>query len=279
MRNFDLKNLPEKISKMCMESNYYLDELIHQKLKKSEIIEESKIAKSILQQIIENSEIAKNERVPMCQDTGIVVVFVEVGTNLRLIGNLEDAIHQGIRHGYQEGYLRKSVVAHPLKRINTKDNTPAVIHYKIVEGDKLKITIAPKGAGSENQSQLRMLKPSDGIQGVKDFVIGAVKKAGGNPCPPLIVGVGIGGNFEKCALLAKEALMRPLDDCSSDEIANQLEEDLLVEINNLNVGPMGFGGKTTALAVKVNTYPCHIASLPVAVNIQCHASRHISGVF
>ena len=215
----------------------------------------------------------------MCQDTGIVVVFVEIGHELQLIGNLEAAIHEGIRRGYEKGYLRKSVVAHPLHRINTKDNTPAIIHYNFTEGDQLKITIAPKGAGSENVSAISMLKPSDGYEGVKRFVIDTVLKAGGNPCPPIIVGIGIGGNFEKCALLSKQALMREIKDQSQDEIAAKLETELLKEINELNIGPMGFGGVTTALAVKVNTYPCHIASLPVAVNIQCHASRHLTEIF
>jgi fumarate hydratase subunit alpha len=215
----------------------------------------------------------------MCQDTGIVVVFVEIGRDLKLIGNLEEAINEGVRQGYEEGYLRKSVVKHSLDRVNTRDNTPAIIYYNLVDGDKLKITIAPKGAGSENQSRLEMLKPSDGYEGVKKMVLDSVLKAGGNPCPPIIVGVGIGGNFEKSAIMAKEALLRPIEDVSDDEIAARLEEELLTEINELNVGPMGFGGLTTALAVKVNTYPCHIACLPVAVNIQCHSSRHLTKVF
>ena len=279
MRTFNVSTLIDEVAQMCVDANYYVDATLMKALKKAKNDETSKLGTNILGQIIENDEIALQTHVPMCQDTGIVVAFVEIGNELQLIGNLEDAINEGIRRGYEKGYLRKSVVQHPLNRINSKDNTPAVIHYKITSGDQLKVTIAPKGAGSENQSQLHMLKPADGYEGVKQVVIDTVLKAGGNPCPPIIVGVGVGGNFEKCALMAKEALMRPLDDVSNDEIAAKLEQELLTEINELNVGPMGFGGKTTALAVKVNTYPCHIASLPVAVNIQCHASRHLTKIF
>lgn len=279
MRTLEVSTIISKIEEMCINANYYVDHSLLQTLTTAKEVETSSLGKTILNQIIENDKIATNEQVPMCQDTGIVVVFVELGYELQLIGNLEEAIHEGIRRGYDKGYLRKSVVKHPLNRVNTKDNTPAIIHYQLVPGDQLKITIAPKGAGSENVSAISMLKPSDGYDGVKQFVLDTVLKAGGNPCPPIIVGVGIGGNFEKCALLSKQALMRELDDTSSDEIAQQLEKELLEEINQLNIGPMGFGGKTTALAVKVNTYPCHIASLPVAVNIQCHASRHLTEIF
>jgi len=279
MRKLEVTTLITKIEQMCIDANYHVDRTLLNTLKKTKELETSELGSNILQQIIKNDEIASKNAVPMCQDTGIVVVFVEVGTELQLIGNLEEAIHEGIRRGYTNGYLRKSVVGHPLNRVNTKDNTPAVIHYKLVPGNQLKITIAPKGAGSENTSAVRMLKPSDGYNGVKKMVLDTVLNAGGNPCPPIIVGVGIGGNFEKCAILSKEALMRPLDDIASDEIAAKLERELLQEINELNIGPMGFGGITTALAVKVNTYPCHIASLPVAVNIQCHASRHLSQTF
>lgn len=279
MRTLEVSTIISKIEEMCINANYYVDHSLLQTLTTAKEVETSSLGKTILNQIIENDKIATNEQVPMCQDTGIVVVFVELGYELQLIGNLEEAIHEGIRRGYNKGYLRKSVVKHPLNRVNTKDNTPAIIHYQLVPGDQLKITIAPKGAGSENVSAISMLKPSDGYDGVKQFVLDTVLKAGGNPCPPIIVGVGIGGNFEKCALLSKQALMRELDDTSSDEIAQQLEKELLEEINQLNIGPMGFGGKTTALAVKVNTYPCHIASLPVAVNIQCHASRHLTETF
>ena len=279
VRELNVNTIIDKIGQMCIDANYYADSSLMHTLRQAEDSESSTLGKNILQQIIKNDEIAANTHVPMCQDTGIVVVFVEIGMELHLIGDLEEALHEGIRQGYKTGYLRKSVVAHPLNRTNTTDNTPAIIHYKSVPGDKLKITLAPKGAGSENVSALSMLKPSDGYEGVKKMVLETISKAGGNPCPPIIVGVGIGGNFEKCALLAKEALMRSLDDTSTDEVAAQLEDDLLSEINALNIGPMGFGGKTTALAVKVNTFPCHIASLPVAVNIQCHASRHLTEIF
>jgi len=279
MRKLEVSGIISKIEEMCIHANYYVNNSLLQTLTTAKEVETSSLGKTILNQIIENDQIATKEHVPMCQDTGIVVVFVEIGYELQLIGNLEEAIHEGIRRGYEKGYLRKSVVGHPLNRINTKDNTPAIIHYNFVTGDQLKITIAPKGAGSENVSAISMLKPSDGYDGVKQFVLDTILKAGGNPCPPIIVGVGIGGNFEKCALLSKQALMRELEDTSKDEIAAKLETELLAEINQLNIGPMGFGGVTTALAVKVNTYPCHIASLPVAVNIQCHASRHLTEIF
>ncbi|WP_195927016.1 fumarate hydratase [Turicibacter sanguinis] len=279
MKKLEVSSIIPKIEQMCIEANYYASHSLFNTLRMAKDVETSTLGKTILSQIIENDEIASKDHVPMCQDTGIVVVFVEIGHELQLIGNLEAAIHEGIRRGYEKGYLRKSVVAHPLHRINTKDNTPAIIHYNFTEGDQLKITIAPKGAGSENVSAISMLKPSDGYEGVKRFVIDTVLKAGGNPCPPIIVGIGIGGNFEKCALLSKQALMREIKDQSQDEIAAKLETELLKEINELNIGPMGFGGFTTALAVKVNTYPCHIASLPVAVNIQCHASRHLTEIF
>ena len=279
MKKLEVSSIIPKIEQMCIEANYYASHSLFNTLRMAKDVETSTLGKTILSQIIENDEIASKDHVPMCQDTGIVVVFVEIGHELQLIGNLEAAIHEGIRRGYEKGYLRKSVVAHPLHRINTKDNTPAIIHYNFTEGDQLKITIAPKGAGSENVSAISMLKPSDGYEGVKRFVIDTVLKAGGNPCPPIIVGIGIGGNFEKGALLSKQALMREIKDQSQDEIAAKLETELLKEINELNIGPMGFGGVTTALAVKVNTYPCHIASLPVAVNIQCHASRHLTEIF
>lgn len=279
MRKILVPTLVEDIAQMCIRANYYAERKLMKALKEAESKETSQLGKNILGQIIENDEIAAETHVPMCQDTGIVVVFVEVGQNVQIVGDLEMAINDGIRRGYEEGYLRKSVVRHPLDRINTRDNAPAVIHYKLVPGDQLKITLAPKGAGSENMSALKMLKPSDGYDGVKKFVIDTIKNAGGNACPPLIVGVGIGGTLEKCALIAKEAILRPLDDQSPDAISQQLETELLQELNETNVGPMGFGGITTALAVKVNTYPCHIASLPVAVNIQCHAARHEEVVF
>ena len=278
MRKFDVLTIIPTIEKMCIDANCYVDPTLLTKLNQAKDSEVSDLGKDVLGQIIKNSEIAKNTHAPMCQDTGIVVVFVEIGTEVQLIGNIEEAINEGVRRGYDKGYLRKSVVGHPLDRVNTKDNTPAIIHYQLVPGDKVKLTVAPKGAGSENTSAIKMLKPSDGYEGVKQVVLDTVRTAGGKPCPPIIVGVGVGGNFEKSAILSKEALMRPLDDVAQDKIAAQLEKELLEEINNLNIGPAGFGGKATALAVKVNTYPCHIASLPVAVNIQCHASRHLTEI-
>ena len=235
---------------------------------------ETGLSKSILEQIIENDEIASNEFVPMCQDTGIMIVFVEIGNEVFIDGDINEAINEGVRRGYINGYLRKSVVKSPLDRINTNDNTPAIIHIKHVLGDKLKLTVCPKGAGSENMSKVKMLVPADGIEGIKKFVKETILEAGGRACPPLVVGIGIGGNLEKACLLAKEALLRDINDESEDLSANKLEKELLKEINELNVGPMGLGGKTTALAVKINLYPCHIASLPVCVNLQCHASRH-----
>ena len=279
MRTLHSATLIEKIAEMCIKMNYYIDDELLNSLQNAQNAESSKLGKNILGQIIENSKIASQKNLPMCQDTGVAVVYAEIGEELSLTGNLADAVNAGIKKGYQAGFLRNSVVKHPLDRINTKDNTPAVIHLSRVPGDQLKLTIATKGAGSENQSQLKMLKPAAGYDGVKHFIKEVVKQAGGSPCPPIIVGVGIGGSFEKCAMLAKEALMRPLSDIATDKIAARLEQELLTEINELNIGPMGFGGKVTALAVKVNTYPCHIASLPVAVNIQCHSSRHLSEVF
>ena len=260
---------------MCIEGNYFIGKDVLDKIKEAHSKEESEVGKKILGQILENDDIAAKEQVPMCQDTGIVVIFVEVGTDVKINGDIYEAINEGVRRGYEKGYLRKSVVRHPLDRVNTKDNTPAIIHTKLVpNSDKVKIIVAPKGGGSENMSALKMLKPSDGIEGVKKLVVDTIKNAGGNPCPPIIVGVGIGGNFEKAALLAKEAVLRPINDKSADPIAADLEAELLELINKTGVGPLGLGGRTTALAVKVNTYPCHIAALPVAININCHAARH-----
>ena len=224
---------------------------------------------------MENDKIAEKEQVPMCQDTGMAVIFVEIGTEVYIPGDIYEAIQEGVRRGYTNGYLRKSMVKHPLDRINTKDNTPAIIHTKMIAGsDQVKIILAPKGGGSENMSLVKMLKPADGIEGVKKLVLELISNAGGNPCPPITVGVGIGGSFEKAALLAKEALLRDTNDRSSDPIAASLEEELLEKINKLGIGPLGLGGKTTALAVKVNVFPCHIACLPVAINLNCHAVRH-----
>ena len=275
MKELDLRKVTDEVERMCIEGNYFIGKEVLDKIKEAYAKEESEVGKNILGQIIENDEIAANEQVPMCQDTGIVVVFLEIGTEVKIPGDIYEAINEGIRRGYEKGYLRKSVVKDPLDRVNTKDNSPAVIHTTLVPGsDKVKIIVAPKGGGSENMSVLRMLKPSDGIEGIKKLVIETIKNAGGNPCPPIIVGIGIGGNFEKCAILAKEALMRDINDKSSSPINAKLEEELLELINKTGVGPLGLGGRTTALAVKVETYPCHIAALPVAINLNCHAARH-----
>ncbi|MBI5893954.1 MAG: fumarate hydratase [Deltaproteobacteria bacterium] len=273
MRKISTSEITFKVKELCIRAACELGSDVAFALKEMRGKEESPLGKEILDQIIENAQIALKEDAPMCQDTGIAVFFVEVGRDAAIDGSLDDAINEGVRQGYNEGYLRKSV-CHPLTRKNTSDNTPAIIHTKIVDGDKVKITIAPKGAGSENMSRLAMLKPSQGLQGIKDFVINTVKEAGGNPCPPIIVGIGIGGNFEKSAILAKETLLRNVGSANPDKDLNALEKDLLDKINNLGIGPMGFGGRTTALAVHIKTAPCHIASLPVAVNIQCHAARH-----
>ena len=273
MKIIEPETITKEVSRLCIEAATYIENDVLSCLKKA-MNNEDGLAKEILSQIIENDELATKENVPMCQDTGITVVFVEIGNEVHINGDIYDAINKGISDGYTKGYLRKSVVKSPLNRVNTKDNTPGIIHIKFVMGDKLKITICPKGAGSENMSKVKMLVPADGILGIKKFVLDTVKEAGGRPCPPLVIGVGIGGDIEKAGLIAKEALLRPIDDESSDPDANKLEKELYKELNDLRVGPMGLGGKTTALAVKVNLYPCHIASLPVAVNIQCHASRH-----
>ena len=273
MKEIDVNLITSEVSRLCIEAATYIEKDVFSIIKKAKDNEKG-LAKEILEQIIENDEIAKCENIPMCQDTGITVVFVEIGNDVHINGDLYEAINKGVSDGYTKGYLRKSVVKSPLNRVNTKDNTPAIVHIKCTVGDKLKITICPKGAGSENMSKVKMLNPSDGIKGIKDFVKETITLAGGRACPPLVVGVGIGGDIEKCALIAKEALLRPIDDESSDLDANKLEKELFKEINELNIGPMGLGGNTTAIAVKVNLYPCHIASLPVCCNIQCHASRH-----
>ncbi len=273
MKEIKTETIEKEVSRLCIEAATYIPSEVLECLKKAKENEEG-LASSILDQIILNDEIASKENIPMCQDTGITVIFVEIGNDVHLDGDLYEAINNGVRKGYTEGFLRKSVVKSPLNRINTKDNTPAIVHVKYVLGDKLKITVCPKGAGSENMSKVKMLVPADGINGIKKFVLDTIQEAGGRPCPPLVVGVGIGGNLETCAILAKEALIRDIKDESSDPDANKLEKELLEEINKLNIGPMGLKGKTTALAVKVNLYPCHIASLPVAINIQCHAARH-----
>mgnify|MGYP000864552413 FL=1 len=260
---------------MCQEANFNLGNDVMEAFKKFQETETSLTGKEILQILIKNAEIAQEEQAPMCQDTGFAVVFVELGQDVRIEGgNLEDAINEGVRQGYVEGYLRKSIVGHPLERKNTGDNTPAVIHTKIVPGDKLRIIVAPKGGGSENMSAIKMLRPADGVEGVKKFVVDTVKAAGPNPCPPVVVGVGIGGTFEKAALLAKEALLREIGSKSKYPDIAKLEEELLEEINKTGIGPQGLGGRTTALAVHIEIFAAHIASLPVAVNLNCHAARH-----
>jgi len=275
MRNVHIDAVIEAVEKLSKSANYYLNEDILNSLQGALKTEKSDTGKDILAKLIQNAEIAKEKGVAICQDTGMTVVFVDIGQEVHITGgSLTDAINEGVRRGYEKGYLRKSVVKDPLKRVNTKDNTPAVIHYNIVEGEKFKITVAPKGFGSENMSALKMLKPAEGIEGVKKFVIDTVDNAGPNPCPPIIVGVGIGGTMEKAALLAKKALLRPIDRRNDIEYVKELEAQLLKNINELGIGPSGLGGITTALAVNVEIYPTHIAGLPVAVNINCHATRH-----
>lgn len=277
MREINVYDIKETVKKMCIEANYYLSKDVKETIEKYYNEEKWPIAKDILGKILCNVDIAKNENMPICQDTGMACVFVELGQEVHITGgSLENAINEGVRQGYNEGYLRKSVVRDPLDRVNTKDNTPAVIYYDVVQGDKFKITVAPKGFGSENMSQIKMLKPSDGIEGVKEFILKVVKEAGPNPCPPIVVGVGIGGTFDRAALLAKKALLRPLDIRNSNSLYKELEDELLSKINSLGIGPQGLGGKTTALAVNIETFPTHIAGLPVAVNINCHVTRHIS---
>ncbi|MDH3972974.1 MAG: fumarate hydratase [Deltaproteobacteria bacterium] len=274
MRTITASDITPLVKEMCMSANFDLGDDVLDAFRNGLEREESHAGKAVLEQLLENSRIAREERSPMCQDTGFAVFFLELGRDLHIDGDIYSAINEGVRQGYEEGFLRKSIVSHPINRVNTKDNTPAIIHIEIVPGDKLKVTFAPKGGGSENMSSLKMLKPSDGIEGVKDFVVDAVKKAGPNPCPPIIVGVGLGGTFEKAPYLAKKALLRHVGERSSVPEDAKLEEDLEGLIGDLGIGPMGFGGRVTALSVQVESHPCHIASLPVAVNIQCHAARH-----
>ena len=275
MKEINVSKITEVVKNMCIDANYYLTHDVKEKIESAYKQEKWPMAKEILEKILTNIDIAKKEEMPICQDTGMACVFVEIGQDVHIIGgNLKDAINEGIRQGYNEGFLRKSVVKDSLDRINTMDNTPAIIYYDIVEGDKLKIKVAPKGFGSENMSQLKMLKPADGLEGIKDFVLKVVKEAGPNPCPPIVVGIGIGGTFDKAANLAKKALVRPLNEKNNNEFYANLEKELLKEVNELGIGPQGFGGKTTALAVNIETYPTHIAGLPVAVNINCHVTRH-----
>lgn len=277
MRTVHTDIIVKTIKEMCIEANYILSEDISDRIIQAECEETNIIGKEILGQLVKNMEIAKNDMIPICQDTGMTTVFMKIGQDVHIEGmSLEDAINEGIRQGYDEGYLRKSVVGDPIKRVNTKDNTPGIIHYEIISGEDIIITVAPKGFGSENMSRVYMLKPADGIEGVKEAVIETVKLAGPNACPPLVVGVGIGGNFEKCAYLAKKALTRNINIPSDIEYVAKLERELLDKINSLDIGPGGLGGKTTALAVNIETYPTHIAGLPVAVNICCHVNRHVS---
>lgn len=275
MRNIDASEITKEVKRMVIEANFYLPKDVMEALKSAREKDDWKLSQEILDKIILNANVASNERVPMCQDTGMAVVFVQLGQEVIIKnGFIEDAINEGVRQGYEEGLLRKSVVGDPLNRVNTGDNTPAVINYEIVPGDKLHIMIAAKGFGSENMSRLTMLRPSEGLQGVKDFIIETVELAGPNACPPIVVGVGIGGTFEKVTLLAKKALMRDLDKYNDNPFYDKLERELLEEINSLGIGPQGFGGRTTALKVNIEYFPTHIAGLPLAVNINCHATRH-----
>lgn len=279
IRSIEVERITKAVKEMCIEANHYLSRDMRKALMDSEKQEISPIGKKVLGQLNENLEIADQEQIPICQDTGMAVVFLEIGQDVHFTGgNLEEAVNEGIRQGYQDGYLRKSVVGDPLIRKNTMDNTPGIIHYSIVPGRKVKITLAPKGFGSENMSRVFMLKPADGIEGVKKAILTAVRDAGPNACPPMVVGVGIGGTFEKCALMAKEALTRPVDERSSIPYIKEMEEELLDKINKTGIGPGGLGGKITAFAVNINTYATHIAGLPVAVNICCHVNRHAVAV-
>ena len=276
IRTVNTEDIIRNIKEMCIEANHYLSEDMDRAMKLATESEKSELGRKILNQLQDNLKIAAEEMIPICQDTGMAVVFLEVGQDVHFEGMaIEDAVNEGVRQGYTEGYLRKSVVGDPLIRENTKDNTPAVIHYNIVPGDKVKITLAPKGFGSENTSRIFMLKPADGIEGVKNAILTAVKDAGPNACPPMVIGVGIGGTFEKCAVLAKKALTRPAGEHSDIPYVKELEEEMLEKINQLGIGPGGLGGTTTALAVNINTYATHIAGLPVAVNICCHVNRHV----
>lgn len=276
IRNILVEEITKNIKEMCVEANHYLSKDMEEALHKAIDKEQAPLGKKILNQLQENLQIASKDRIPICQDTGMAVVFVDIGQEVHIEGgSLEDAINKGVHQGYMEGFLRKSVVSDPIIRENTKDNTPAVIHYNIVEGDKIKLTLAPKGFGSENMSRIFMLKPADGIEGVKNAILTAVKDAGPNACPPMVVGVGIGGTFEKCAVLAKKALTRAVNEHSNIPYIMELEKEMLEKINALGIGPGGLGGTVTAFAVNINTYPTHIAGLPVAVNICCHVNRHV----
>lgn len=274
MRKIKSEQIVEQVKKLCIEASLYLGEDVLSCIKEKAKSEKSEVGKNILNILVENAEIAKEKNIPICQDTGMAVFFVEIGQEVLIEGDtLTDAINEGVRQGYEEGYLRKSVVS-PINRVNTKDNTPAVIHYDMVKGDKIKIEFAAKGFGSENMSKMKMLKPSDGLEGIKKFIIDTVSEAGPNPCPPMVIGVGIGGPVDKCAQIAKKALFRELGEFNKDENIAKLESELLTAINKLGIGPQGLGGTTTALGLNIETFPTHIAGLPVVVNINCHASRH-----
>lgn len=276
IRTVSTEEIIKNVKEMCIEANHFLSKDMDEAMKNAVDTEKSELGRKILNQLQDNLKIADEEMIPICQDTGMAVLFLEVGQDVHFEGMaIEDAVNEGVRRGYTEGFLRKSVVKDPLIRENTKDNTPAVIHYSIVSGDKVKITMAPKGFGSENMSRVFMLKPADGMEGVKNAILTAVKDAGPNACPPMVVGVGIGGTFEKCALLAKKALTRPVNEHSDIPYVKELENEMLEKINKLGIGPGGLGGTTTALAVNINTYPTHIAGLPVAINICCHVNRHV----
>lgn len=278
MKEVKAEQLTEVIRDLCIEANCHLPQDVKEAIQGCKACEPFPIAQTILEKIEENFNIADEDNVPICQDTGLACVFLEIGQDVHIVGNLKDAVNEGVRRGYVEGYLRKSCVGDPIHRVNTGDNTPAVLYTDIVDGDEIKITVAPKGFGSENMSQIKMLKPSDGLQGVKDFILKVVEEAGPNPCPPIVVGVGIGGTFDKAAYLAKKALMRPVDERNADEFYAELEKEMLEKVNALGIGPQGFGGQTTALAVNIETLPTHIAGLPCAVNINCHVTRHKSAV-
>lgn len=275
MRKIEVNEIIDAVRELCIRANCVLNDDVYNALEAAKSTEKSPIGKEILCQLTDNADIAKNENVPICQDTGMAIVFVELGQEVHIKGGLlTDAINEGVRRGYRDGYLRKSVVSDPFIRENTKDNTPAIIHYDIVEGDKIKIIVAPKGFGSENMSKIYMLKPSAGIEGAKDAIVQAVDEAGPNPCPPMVVGVGVGGNFEMAALLAKKALLRPIGSHSDKPHLREMEEELLQRMNSLGIGPQGLGGVTTVLGVNVESFPTHIAGMPIAVNISCHVTRH-----
>lgn len=275
MKQIGVDEIIEGVEKICISANYELGEDVMQGLQKALQVEASPLGCEILERLIENAQIAHNERVPMCQDTGMAVLFVEIGQDLHVVGGtLTAALNEGVRRGYEKGFLRKSMVKDPFERVNTGDNTPAIIHYDIVAGDKLRITVAPKGIGSENMGSLKMCKPSEGLEGVMQFVVDTVDKAGSNPCPPIVVGVGVGGTMEKATFLAKKSLIRSLGEANSDPRIAKIEQDLLERINRLGIGPQGFGGTVTALAVHMEVFPTHIGGMPVAVNLNCHATRH-----